>query len=398
MIKPRPKRYSARRYGLVPTHIDQDALLVIRQLQKAGFDAYIVGGGVRDVLLGLKPKDFDIATNATPEQVKKTIRNCRLIGKRFRLAHVFFGRHIIEVATFRGGHEQATSQQEAAHREGLIMRDNVYGTIEEDAVRRDFTINALFYDPTSEKILDFVGGMKDLKKQQIHLIGEPNIRYREDPVRMLRALRIANKLSFHIEKQTLATIMAMADHLQRVSSARLFEEYQKLFLHGHAVKNCATLRKMRCFEQLFPLTAACFGETLHDRLVQCALKNTDKRIEAGKSINPGFLLSVFLWQPVLVEAKKIRQRERVSMQQAMDMAGAAILQQQVRFVSMPRRFHQVMREIWTLQAPLEQRKPRIVKKLLEHPRFRAAYDFLVMRAEVGEVDSQLANWWTEQQI
>ena len=391
-----PTTYNAVKLGITAKALDSYALTVINQLQQAGFDAYIVGGSVRDLLVGLTPKDFDVATNATPEQVKQTIRNCRIIGKRFRLAHVFFKRYIIEVATFRGCHSQAISAQDAVVQDGRILRDNVYGSIEEDAKRRDFTINALYYDPIAEIILDFVGGMQDLKAKKLHLIGDPVTRYQEDPVRMLRAIRIANKLNFKIERKTKNGIAKCLNNLDSVSPARLFEEYIKIFLHGRGESNFQALHKHNCLAKLFPQAVELLGNKSHSKLIALALNNTDKRIASGKTINPAFLISVFLWQPLLTAKKNMLTTKQASYPyEAHQLAVTEVLQIQIQTLSIPRRFTATMRDIWQLQMPLEQRRPKAIYKILENPKFRAAYDFLLLRQGIGEVDKKLTAWWTK---
>lgn len=398
-----PKTYDANQFHIDTKAIDPHALKVVKQLQQAGFQAYIVGGGIRDLLLGLKPKDFDIATDATPEQVKKTIRNCRIIGKRFRLAHVFFripgqyGQHIIEVATFRGSHKQATSEKQGATRDdGMIIRDNVYGNIDEDAIRRDFTVNALYYDPINQVILDFVDGIKGIKKKKICLIGDPKTRYQEDPVRILRALRIGNKLNFKIQYQTKKQIKSCLDLLDGISPARLFEEYIKLFLLGRAEKNFETLRQYHCLEKLFPLVTQHLNNKMHKQIITAALKNTDKRIASGKSINPAFLISTFLWQP-FVQTKKqhAEQDNNLSFYDAHQIAASDILRQQIQTVSIPKRFTETIREIWQLQPQLERRNRKKIYTILETPKFRAGYDFLLLRQQAGEVSKELTDWWTK---
>lgn len=389
-----PKRYDARQHHIRPDVINEYALVVIKKLQGAGFNAYVVGGGVRDLLVGLKPKDFDVATDATPEQVKQTIKNCRLIGKRFRLAHVYFQRHIVEVATFRCGHEYATSTQHAANRDGVITRDNVYGTIEQDAFRRDVTVNALFYDPAREEILDFVGAMKDIEQRCIRVIGNPNVRYQEDPIRMLRVLRIANKLNFTIEEKTRVAIFNMSNQLKNMPSARLFKEYIKLFLHGHAVKNYQSLRQYGCLEHLFPHAVQYATDENYNVLVQRALQNTDERINVNKTINPGFLIAVFLWHPLLQLTEQIIQQDNLPFNEALHAASVDLLRQQVQYVAMPHYFSLFVRAIWRLQMQMERCRPRAVAHILSHSRFRAAYDFFVLRQATGEVSQTLVDWWT----
>lgn len=344
--------------------INPHALEVVERLNNTGFDAFLVGGCVRDLLLGIKPKDFDIATNAEPEQVKKIFRNCLLIGRRFRLAHVRFGREIIEVATFR-------SVTEEHHVEtGMILRDNIYGTIEEDAWRRDFTINALYYNIRDESIIDYTGGIEDLDNKIVRMIGDPEQRYREDPVRMLRALRVAGKLDFIIEKQTEEFIFKHSELLKNVSKVRLFDEIVKWFRCG----NSLAVYKLALQHGLFKLI---FPETKDTDLVKLGFLNTDKRLAAGKSFNPAFLLAVLLWGALQKESPH------------------HVLHEQTKHISIPRRYSLMIKEIWSLQNWLKQRKPKKVVRTLQHPRFRAAYDFLLLRVEAGEKLKHLADWWTK---
>lgn len=356
----------------------------------------MVGGGVRDLLLGREPKDFDVATDATPEDVKQVFRNCRLIGRRFRLAHVHFGREIIEVATFRGMHETTSDQAKQDSENGMLLRDNVYGTIEEDALRRDFTINALYYNIGDFSIVDYADGLKDLQAGVLRLLGDPEQRYREDPVRMLRAVRFAAKLGFTINPACEKPLFESGDLLDGVPSARLFDEVLKLFLGGTALHAFEKLRHFDLFRHLFPET----DESLsHEEqgfpitFVIRGLKNTDARVRADKPVTPAFLFAVFLWEPVRQRVQQLEAKGE-SRHDAMVEAGREVIGQQVSRVSIPKRFTLQMREIWNMQHRLEQRGKRAIR-LLEHPRFRAAYDFLLLRAESGETDLALAQWWTE---
>ncbi len=356
----------------------------------------MVGGGVRDLLLGREPKDFDVATDATPEDVKQVFRNCRLIGRRFRLAHVHFGREIIEVATFRGMHEATSDQGQQDSENGMLLRDNVYGTIEEDAMRRDFTINALYYNIGDFSVVDYADGLKDLQAGVLRLLGDPEQRYREDPVRMLRAVRFAAKLGFIINPACEKPLFESGDLLDGVPSARLFDEVLKLFLGGTALHAFEKLRHFDLFRHLFPET----DESLsHEEqgfpitFVIRGLKNTDARVRADKPVTPAFLFAVFLWEPVRQRVQQL-EAEGESRHDAMMEAGRDVIGRQVSRVSIPKRFTLQMREIWNMQHRLEQRGKRAVR-LLEHPRFRAAYDFLLLRAESGETELALAQWWTE---
>ncbi len=368
---------------------------MLYRLKKAGFQAYLVGGGVRDLLLGREPKDFDIATDALPEQVAETFRNCRLIGRRFRLAHVHFGREIIEVATFRGNHAASTEATQSD--EGMLLRDNVYGTIEEDAVRRDFTVNALFYNIEDFSVVDYVGGVEDLQKGELKLIGDPETRYREDPVRMLRAVRFAAKLGFNIDAGSDKPVFELGYLLDEVPPARLFEEVLKLFLGGSAVHTFEKLRHYDLFRHLFPQTDHCLEIEDHGFPIQLllnGLRNTDTRIREEKPVTPAFLFAVILWEPVRqlyeqsVAAGALRQN-------AMFQAADTVLSRQIQTISIPRRFSGQMKEIWNMQLRLEKgTRPGRARKLMENQRFRASYDFLLLRAESGETGDELAQWWT----
>ena len=376
-------------------NISQAALKVLYRLKDAGFQAHLVGGGVRDLLLGREPKDFDVATDATPEEVKSVFRSCRLIGRRFRLAHVRFGREIIEVATFRAGHrpEHADHQTDT----GMLLRDNVYGTIEDDALRRDFTVNALYYNIRDFSVIDYASGMQDLRDGLLRLMGEPETRYREDPVRMLRAARFAAKLGFRIEPRTEAPIPDLAGLLADVPAARLFEEVLKLFMSGHAVASFEKLRQYGLFGELFPDTEQALAGQEQDfphTLVLKGLENTDRRVAEGKPVTPAFLFAVLLWEPVRLRWLDL-QGEGMSPYTALQVAGGDILERQLARVSIPRRFSTPMREIWTLQSRFAHTRGKRPHRLAAHPRFRAAYDFLLLRAEAGEADGALAGWWTD---
>ncbi len=375
--------------------INKNALSVLSQLNNAGYEAYLVGGCVRDLLLGREPKDFDIATNAQPEQVKSVFRNCRLIGRRFRLAHVFYGREILEVATFRGTSNQAHKDQKT-HEDGRLLRDNLYGSLEEDVWRRDFTVNALYFNINTFSVIDYTEGMSAIRQGALELIGDPETRYREDPVRMLRAIRFAAKLNFKLHPQTEHPIQALAHLLTAIPNARLYDEVLKLFLSGHALTTFKKLRQYGLFSFLFPQTEHCLKAEMnsksYDFLIK-ALENSDKRVNAGKSITPYFLLSVFLWEAVQISCQaKLEAGE--SDYFALQYASHEVLKAQVKTTSIPRYVTQSMREVWILQSRFEQRSMSKAYRLLNHPRFRAAYDFLVLRAETGSADKELAKWWT----
>ena len=354
---------------------------------------------MRDLLLGREPKDFDVVTNAHPDEVRKLFRNSRLIGRRFRLAHVRFGREIIEVATFRGA---AASADDGDHLsvEGRIVRDNVYGdTLEEDAWRRDFTVNCLYYNIRDFSIVDLTGGLGDLEQGILRLIGDARVRYREDPVRMLRAIRFAAKLGFRLDREAADAIGECAPLLADIAPARLYDEVIKLFLGGMAVQSFELLNHFDLVKYLFPATAEYIfehGETPATRLLVKALENTDARIREDKPVTPAFLFAALLWGPV-VHAASLHRGAGMTDVQAMDAAGSDMLARQIKYVSLPRRFSLAAREIWSLQPRLEQRRGKRTLQLLTRPRFRAAYDFLLLRAEAGEDVADLAKWWTRLQ-
>ncbi|MDH3326338.1 MAG: polynucleotide adenylyltransferase PcnB [Gammaproteobacteria bacterium] len=388
-IYPRPDHIISR------SNISPNAVKVLYRLNGAGFEAFLVGGGVRDLLLERKPKDFDVTTNATPEDVRALFRNCRLIGRRFRLAHVHFGSEIIEVATFRGQHE-GDQGDEGQIVDGMIVRDNVYGSLEEDAWRRDFSVNSLYYNVKDFSVEDHVGGLADLKAKKLRILGDPEARYREDPVRMLRAVRFAAKLDFTIDAESEAPLFELGGLLEGVPPARLFEEVLKLFLSGHAVKTLELLRRYNLFHFLFPQTEVCLKEDVDGvnlAFINRALENTDSRVAEGKPVTPAFIFAVFLWQPVVCLRAKYLERG-MSESQTMTAAADAVMSGQSRRISIPRRFHTPMRDIWHLQDRFLKRAPKRSIRLLTHPRFRAGYDFLLLRAEVGDAEVELAQWWT----
>jgi len=368
------------------------------RLRDEGYRACLVGGGVRDLLLGREPKDFDIATDAHPEQVKSLFRNCRLIGRRFRLAHVIFGREVIEVATFRAQHDQA-DKAGLAHTDdnGRILRDNVYGTIEDDVWRRDFTINSLYYDIADFSVIDYTGGQQDLERGSIRLIGDPEARYREDPVRMLRAVRFAAKLGFRLEEKTAEPIRRLGPLLFDIAPARLFDEAVKLFVGGCGVATFELLRQFDLFRTLLPMSDAVLDEEeggFPHLLVVHALANTDARIAVGKPVTPAFLFAALLWEPMRRSMPDWQAEADMSELQAMQMAAARVVSEQARHTAIPKRFSLPMREIWSLQPRFLQRTGQRPLRLLSHPRFRAAYDFLLLRGQAGEVEQELCDWWT----
>jgi poly(A) polymerase len=389
--------------------ISPNALKVLYRLNKGGYDAYLVGGGVRDILLGLKPKDFDIATNATPEQIKELFRNCRLIGRRFRLAHIVFGREIIEVATFRGHHDTAADNKKNCQKtskqneQGMLLRDNIYGSIDEDAQRRDFTINAMYYSLKDFTVHDFANGIDDIEKQQIRLIGDPQTRYREDPVRMLRAIRFATKLKMTISTETNAPIKELAPLLENIPPARMFEEFNKLFLSGKALENFTLLRSYGLFYHLFPSVEEALKEQQPhyiNEFIEQALSNTDQRVNEGKRVTPAFLFAALLWYPLQQKIANLHELNHLSAQDAFFSALAEVMSQQQQRIAVPKRFQAVMKDIWILQDKLNRREGKRAFKTFEHPKFRAGYDFLLLRAEIeqpyhGTQLSDLACWWTD---
>jgi len=392
-VIPRPSHSVSR------DNISRSALKVLYRLHKSGFQAFLVGGGVRDALLGLNPKDFDIATDAHPDEVRALFSNCRLIGRRFRLAHVRFGREIIEVATFRAATDGTEKHADVEHdTEGRILRDNVYGGIDEDVWRRDFTCNALYYNIADFSIWDYTGGVEDVKNRRLVLIGDPDTRLREDPVRMLRAVRFSAKLDFKIDKAVAKSIHENRELLSNVPPARLFDEFLKMFQAGFASKTFDALREFGLFKMLFPETeAALKKDDKNLRFTRLALENTDRRVADGKSITPMFLLGVFLWKPIEKAAEKLRQKEKMSVGQSLALAAFDVAGLQQSRVSIPRRFTSPMREMLAMQPRFDNKRGKRALRLLEHRRFRAAYDFMMLRAAVGEVDDDTATFWTDVQ-
>lgn len=395
--RPQLRVFSRDQHGISRRNISNGALRVLYRLNEAGYEAFLVGGAVRDLLLGGHPKDFDIATNATPEQVRGLFRNCRLIGRRFRLAHVVFGQEIVEVATFRGIGEEGNADRHVV--DGRIVRDNVYGSIEEDAIRRDFRVNALYYNIADFSVRDYVGGMADLEKKELHLIGEPELRYREDPVRMLRAVRLAAKLGFRIDESAEQPFARLGQLLCDAAPARLFDESLKLFLSGHGLASFRELDRSGLLQFVFPSTAAALRRQHGDefrRLVEHGLANTDQRVQAGKSVTPAFLFALLLWGGVRERAERAIASGGDALHAWGNAAEAVIVEQTAR-VAIPRRFSLVMEEIWALQPRFEQRVKKRVVRLLTHPRFRAAFDFLVVRGEADPALAELAQWWEQAQ-
>lgn len=402
--KKKPRTYQRQeiprdQHNVSRSAISEPAKKVLSRLNNAGYEAYLVGGGVRDILLGGKPKDFDIATNATPEEVHDLFRNSRLIGRRFRIVHVLFGREVIEVTTFRGNAAEAEEDSDEdddrrTSEHGLLLRDNVYGNQEEDALRRDFTVNALYYCIRDFTVVDFANGIEDLNNRQMRLIGDPETRYREDPVRMLRAVRFAAKLGFDIEPETEAPIRQLAPLLTHIPPARLFEEVLKLFSAGYGEATYNLLSEYNLLAPLFPETVQAINNGQSDELVRKALRNTDARIAQGKSVTPYFLFAAMLWPALQAEWRK-RQDNGEPIQPALHQAIAKIIGRQVQATSIPKRFSGPMKEIWELQMRLPRRQGKRAFVTMSHPRFRAAYDFLLVREESGEIEPGLGEWWTE---
>ncbi len=378
-------------------NISPNALKVLYRLKSAGFEAFIVGGGVRDLLLGRRPKDFDIATNADPDQIQDVFRNCRLIGRRFRLAHVRFGRDIIEVATFRATGAEPDHDDRAHSDSGRILRDNVYGTIDEDVWRRDFTVNALYYNIADFSIWDYVGGVEDIKSRTLRLIGDPVTRYHEDPVRMLRAVRFGAKLDFDLAPETAAPIRELGGLLKDVPPARLFDELLKLLHSGHAARSFDLLLEHDLLRFLFHDTQAALETADAEKVktfIRRGLANTDERIRDDKPVTPTFLYAVFLWFPIRALAERLEAEGWQSGQAMLEATQRIVAAQQTTF---PRRFSSPMKELLSLQWRFTQQQGARAVRLLQHKRFRAAYDFLLLRASVGEVDPETAAWWTEMQ-
>ncbi len=373
--------------------ISGNALRVLEKLNEAGFEAYLVGGGVRDLLLKMEPKDFDISTNASPEEIKSLFKNSRLIGRRFRLAHILFGREVVEVATFRADHQQGEGGE--VEESGRIVRDNVFGSMEEDALRRDFSVNALYYSHVDNTIIDYVGAIEDLHNRTLRLIGDPDVRCAEDPVRCLRAARFSAKLNFTIAQQTAAAIEKKSRQLRNIPPARLFEEVLKLFHTGHAEESLKKLREMDLLKYLFPDADASLKakDDNFEQFVTYALRNTDDRILSGKPVTPAFLFAVMLWPQVRkLAAEYIVEEPPVP---AILRAADRVVSRQLTFTSLPKRFSVPMREIWAMQPRLERYVEKRAIRLMNSARFRAGYDFLCLRANVNESLRERSEWWTE---
>ncbi|MBN9422040.1 MAG: poly(A) polymerase [Candidatus Accumulibacter sp. 66-26] len=385
------------KHGMRREQISSGSRRTVETLQQHGYKAYVVGGAVRDILAGIPPKDFDVATDATPEQVRQCFRRARLIGRRFQIVHVMMGAETIEVTTFRGHHgDTAQHAGSKAHTDehGRVLRDNVFGSQQEDAARRDFTVNALYFDPTSETIIDYHHGVADLKQKTLRMIGEPKTRYREDPVRMLRAVRLAAKLGLVIDPAASRPIREMGELLENVPPSRLFDEMLKLLTSGHAVKCVQQLRAEGLHHGLLPLLDVILEQPLGERFVMLALESTDRRVREGKPISPGFLFATLLWHEVLGKWEGLKaggERPIPALFLAMD----DVLDVQGEKLAITRRIAGDIKDIWALQPRFEQRSGKRPYGMLEQPRFKAGYDFLLLRAESGEVPAEVGRWWTD---
>lgn len=411
-----PRRYGPRDHGITPELISHDALQVVRTLRNAGFESYLVGGCVRDLLLGHPPKDFDVSTSAHPGEVHDLFRRSRIVGRRFQIVHVRSGREIIEVSTFRGHHspgfdsdpdtgEGTDAEEEPVERSrqesavcatsGMLLRDNVFGTVEEDALRRDFTVNGLYYDPDANAVLDFSTGVEDLGARLLRVVGDPAQRFQEDPVRMIRAIRFAAKLDFVIDPFAVAAIARCRHLIEGVAAARMFDEILKLLLTGKGEKTFGLLEHHRIFELLFPATADAIRRVPMQRnLVTGALRNSDDRIARDRPVTPAFLFAALLWPPMVRRMQLLEGKGETAVTALHD-ASSDVITAQVRLITIPRRFATPMREIWDLQHRLESRRSPL--RLVSHPRFRAAYDFLLLREQAGEDLGGAGEWWTRQQ-
>lgn len=385
-----PQTLQAAQHGIDKRNVSRHAVKVCEVLNQHGFHAYIVGGAVRDLMVGLIPKDFDVATNATPEQIRPLFRRARIIGRRFKLVHIVFGQEIIETSTFRA----PSDEEEHTDEHGRIISDNLYGTHEQDAVRRDFTLNALYYDPLKEEVIDFQHGANDLKKRIVRMIGDPTLRYREDPVRILRAVRFAAKLDGQIAPATLAPIRELAPLLKNVPSSRLFDETLKLLTCGRAMQCLQHARKLGLLQYLLPQLEAVISQPEGEAFVDMALNRTDARIHAGKTTSPSFLFASLLWK-LVNQRWSTHQQAGEPRVPALAKAVDEILDNPRQPLAIHRRFQADMREIWAMQPRFERATPRTIWRMVEQPRFRAAVDFLQLRAEAREVDSVQAQWWMD---
>jgi poly(A) polymerase len=396
-----PKILPVSEHGIQRQRIAPCALKTTRTLRQAGHAAFVVGGAVRDLLLGREPKDFDVATDATPDEIRRLFRRSRIIGRRFQIVHVYCGDETIEVTTFRAGQpeqEEGEEQGDADNdrvtaADGMLLRDNVFGSQEEDAARRDFTINALYYDPETEEVWDNHGGVADARQRLLRMIGDPATRYREDPVRMLRAARFAAKLDFHIAPETRAPIAQLAPMLERIPAARLFDEMMKLLLSGHAERGVRQLRAEGLHHGMLPMLDAILDDPVRQPFLHAALHDTDERVRQDQGASPAFMLACLLWFDMRSLSQALEAEGRPPMSalfEAMD----ETLEKQRDTLAFPRRFDGTIKEIWALQPRFEQRSGSRPYRLLSHPRFRAGYDFLELRARGGDAAQELADWWT----
>lgn len=400
------RRISEKDHPIRPSMMSSLAVHVVDKLLDQGYEAYIVGGCIRDAMLGKEPKDFDVATSATPEQVKRIFRRARIIGRRFRIVHVQDRREVIEVTTFRGSHKTGNSHHASQNHQGVLLRDNVYGTLEEDAMRRDFTCNSLYYDIDSNEIIDFMGGVKDLKKGILRTIGNPEERFKEDPVRMMRALRFQAKLGLKLDANSKKHLHKQISMIGEVSAARMFDEIIKLLMHQQAAKAFQLMEESGLFAQLFPDSAQLSQasaqrtkqQTLpnYKRLLHIAMQGTENRLQSGKRVSPFYLYATLLWPAVHQEFTQLTAQNTLPAQ-AMDIAATKALEMHAPMVSIAKRFSIPMRDTWYLQTQLARRAGSRAQRLFEHPRFRAAYDFVLMREEAGEDLQGLGAWWTEYQ-
>ena len=383
------QRIARDKHGIDRRNVSRHAIKVCEVLQH-GYQAYIVGGAVRDLIVGLEPKDFDVATNATPEQVRPLFRRARIIGRRFQLVHVVFGQEIIETSTFRA----PASESQATDENGRILRDNEFGTHAQDAARRDFTINALYYNPTTEEVIDYHQGVEDLKHRVVRMIGDPRTRYREDPVRMLRAVRFAVKLNGKIDPASEEPLQSMAGLIENVPASRLFDEMLKLLTCGHAMDCLQRLRQDGLHQGMLPLLDVVLEQPSGAAFIELALDRTDHRVRAGKTVSPSFLFAALLWHQVELRWQQLLKQGETGIPALMQ-AADSVLDEQTEKLAIQKRFSADMREIWFMQPRFDRRLPKSIWRMIEQPRFRAAVDFLQLRAAAGDFDSVLAQWWMD---
>ena len=377
--------------------ISKNALAVVKTLKKNGYQAFLVGGCVRDLLISVTPKDFDVATNATPNKIKRIFKNCRLIGRRFRLAHIRYGREIIEVSTFRSASIPSNKNVMMDHT-GRIIRDNEFGSVDEDAIRRDFRCNALYYDPAKKKIWDFMDGLDDIQQKKLVVIGLPDNRIQEDPVRMIRALRFSAKLNFSLDKNLKKSIQRNSDLLCNVPSARIFEEFKKLFLHGNAEKVFLLMQEYNIFNKIFFDT---YKEIKQDKIfnnfIIYALQDSDRRVLLGQPVSPMFLLGIFFWASIKRESLKIKKRKKCSDARSIVLAAITVIDAHKRKISIPKRFSSLMIDMLSMQPRLEIATKKNAEYLISQRAFRAAYDFMLIRTKVNEFDKEIASFWISTQ-